>query len=855
MHTRARLRRFLRKHVIALVALAVCNFVVFFPVMFMGRVISPNDVFFNYAPWSALRPDTTHAQNLLFNDPPTAYYTMLARIQRDWRIFDWNPYIASGVPGFGSALSSCLTPVILLPTLLVPLTWTYTAIVFVKLNLAFLFAYLWLREERLGRRGAAIGAIIIAAAGPYSVRWLWQLTNATVFYPALFWVVARTFHKKRTSIAIIALIALFFISSGFPAAIAYAAWMVLAYSLFKLARTPSAIRHLPSAFAGLAIAIIIATPTLVPFVRFLKTTQYLDVRKNTSLEAILPPTHWGNFVDADRLGNPAFKNWRGDAALGLLNNYIEATVYLGTLALLLALLGLWNRHARARWFWAAAALVILMCMFGFPGVSQFIARVPGFKYSALARTVLLLPLPAGYLAAAGAERLVLWIRRFASLRLLVAGTLAAIVAFDLGLVAGRIHPYLDAKDAGVPSTPVIDFLKRDREPFRIAAFFDYFWPNSSELFAIEDVRSHFSSEGDYRRMLKRLEPDVFGGQSTVLQFNSLKYNFNDPLAGMLGIRYYLEHRNIDIIKWSIFSATQPAVKNFGPIALKPGEVLQRDVRIDAEPFYAVEVPAAIESVERRPPSGAGAQRFRRPRAAAAPQGLEVTLLKNGAVLWKRLFTRADADAMNKLYVPIRGYARLGDVVTLRVQSIGALGSLNGGENGFYYGRVTTPIIFDRDLPDGRVFRNLAELPRFWPVSKFRKLNRDEFLNARDVDYASEAVITDDPIMPPAGASPDARVTLAHYAPNAQHVVVDSPAPMFLASSEKLNPDLRVTIDGRRVRPTEINMLFTGIAVPAGRHQIDFSRTLARGWWWVGAIGVALWLAVAAFEITSSRRQR
>ena len=203
--------------------------------------------------------------------------------------------------------------------------------------------------------------------------------------------------------------------------------------------------------------------------------------------------------------------------------------------------------------------------------------------------------------------------------------------------------------------------------------------------------------------------------------------------------------------------------------------------------------------------------------------------------------------MNKLYVPIRGYARLGDVVTLRVQSIGARGSLNGGENGFYYGRVTTPIIFDRDLPDGRVFRNLAELPRFWAVSKFRKLNRDEFLSARDVDYASEAVITDDPVMPPASASPDARVTLAHYAPNAQRVIVDSPAPMFLASSEKLNPDLRVTIDGRRARPVEINMLFTGVAVPAGHHQVDFSRRLARGWWWVGAIGVALWLAVAALE--------
>src|SRR5205085_7891336 len=134
---------------------------------------------------------------------------------------------------------------------------------------------------------------------------------------------------------------------------------------------------------------------------------------------------------------------------------------------------------------------------------------------------------------------------------------------------------------------------------------------------------------------------------------------------------------------------------------------------DAEPFCGSEVRAASDSVERRPLRPLTVRENPAAEAAAAPPGLEVTLLKSGAVLWRRMFTKADADAMNKLYVPIRGYARLGDVVTLRVQSIGARGSLNSGENGFYYGRVMTPIIFDRDLLDGRVFRNLAELPRFW----------------------------------------------------------------------------------------------------------------------------------------------
>src|SRR6185369_13121017 len=104
----------------------------------------------------------------------------------------------------------------------------------------------------------------------YSVRWLWQITNATVFYPALLWIVCRTFNRKPTSIALVALIALCFAIAGFPAAIAYGAWITVLYALYLLIRTPSAIRYLPSVFAGVLIAALLAIPTLLPFARFLK---------------------------------------------------------------------------------------------------------------------------------------------------------------------------------------------------------------------------------------------------------------------------------------------------------------------------------------------------------------------------------------------------------------------------------------------------------------------------------------------------------------------------------------------------------------------------------------------------------
>jgi hypothetical protein len=824
------LARRLRKHRTALLALAVYNLVLFFPIAFMGRVVSPNDVFYNYEPWATQRPADVQTQNSSLNDPPTAYFTLMTMARHDWRTFHWNPYIASGIPGFGSSASAILSPFILLPAMLVPSAWIYTAILFLKLNLSFLFSYLWLREERLGRHGAAAGAVVVAGAGVYAVRWLWQITNATALYPALLWIARRAMRGKPNSIPLVTLVALAYALAGFPAAMAYGAWLVVAYCVFLLiTERQTNLRALLQPLAGAVLALMIATPSLVPFAQFLKRSGYLEARQSTGLTAFYPPEHWRSFIDPDRLGHHAYKDWKGDRRLGPLNNYTETTVYLGLLTIPLALLGLFRRRLRARWFWLFVALFVLACIFGMPGVAPLVAKLPGFKFSALARVGLLLPVAAGYLAAAGTRLL---------RRPLIGTALAVLIAFDLGVMAGRFYPYLEPKNAEVPDTPMVEMLRAEPPPFRVAPFFDYLWPNTAELVRVEDVRSHFSSERDYRRLLSRLDAATWGGNSTVLTFNSLNFNFSDPLTGLLGIRWYLEHNHIDIIKWGIFSTTKPGVKETGALALKPGAAIERTVHVDAEPFWSIEVPIHIEETTGPKPH------------------LTITLIKDGKAVWSRAFSEVDANAVGKVYVPLRPYARLGDRVTLRLRSTGMRCFLLQGENAnpaeakLFYGRVTTPVIFDRQLPDGRVFRNLAELPRFRAVSKLRKLNDDEFLLARDVDFEHEAVITDDPVMPPALTPTDARVTLAHYAPDEQRVLTQSTAPFYLASSEKLTPELRVTVDGRVVRPIETDLLFAGLPIPAGRHEVLFTRRIARGWWWVAGLGL-----LGALASSISRRCR
>jgi hypothetical protein len=822
----------LRKHRSALIALAIYHFVFFFPVIFMGRVVSPNDVFYNYDPWSVFPHPAV--QNSLINDPPTSYLTLMSLMKSGGEAFHWNPYIGSGVPGFGSSAAAVLSPFIALPVFALPLTWVYTGIILLKLNVAFWFAYFWLREERLGKPGAAIGAIVVAGAGIYAVRWLWQSTNATALYPAILWMIRRLWNGKRVPLWSAGLLALAYALAGFPAAMAYGAYAAILYAAFLGAQTRSVpYGRAVVALGGVVVALMIAAPSLVPFIQFVKRTGYLAMRDQASLQLFYPRSHWRAFVEPRILGDNAYKNWIGDPALGTLNNFVEATVYVGLAALPLILLAVANRRARSRWFWLAATIVVCGCMFGVGGFPYLIARLPGFKYSSLARMSMLLPLGAGYLAAAGAgllRRILLRVRW----RMVREGALIAIVivtAFDLAEFAGKFYPFLTPEQATVNETPTITFLRSQRGPFRIAAFFNDLWPNSSELFELEDIRSHFSSEAMYRRILARIDPSSFGSASTVLRFDSLKFRLADPFVGMLGVRYLLEQRSIDIVRWSIYANTVPGVKDIGALKVPSRRVIQRTIRIDAEPFYAIELPVSLE--EPRPHSR-----------------LVVTLLKNGNVVYTRAFTPGDVAVMSKIYIPLRPHARLGEVVQLRVQPVGTVASLLGsgpapaGESPFFYGRVKLPVIFDRELVDGRIFRNVAEVPRFRSSAAVRRLSVDDLLQTTDIDFERESVISD-PSVPLPSTAATARVALTRYLPAEQELATESAQPFFLASSEKLTPELRITIDGKPASAVPINLMFAGAQVPAGKHVVLFERRLARGIWWpLSALG-ALLLAVSA----------
>ena len=136
---------------------------------------------------------------------------------------------------------------------------------------------------------------------------------------------------------------------------------------------------------------------------------------------------------------------------------------------------------------------------------------------------------------------------------LIAACLAMLIAYDLALVAGRFYPYLEPKHADVPvdadgrsSCATIARRSASRRSSTTSGRTPRRW-SASRTCAVTSARSAIIGACCCVSIRRR-----GAGRRRCCTFNSLKYNFDDPLNALLGIRWFIEHKQIDIIKWGIF---------------------------------------------------------------------------------------------------------------------------------------------------------------------------------------------------------------------------------------------------------------------------------------------------------------
>lgn len=808
-------------------AAAVYLLIFFFPTLFLSRVLSPVDVFYSYDPWRSLRE--VESQNGLMNDPATSYITLVSLMKEDPASFHWNRWIASGVPGYGSAAAAVCSPFILLPAILLPLNWVFSGTVLLKFLVPLLGMYLFLRELRLGKRASAIGAVATAGAGIYAVWYLWQGTNATSLYPLLLLTAARIAHGKRNSVLLMTVLAISFALSGFPATVIYGGYLAGLFLLIEcVRRRVFPWRELLRALLAVTLGALIALPALAPFFYLIKNSGYLVWREGAAARGDYPLQAWRAFVDPLSWGDPLEHRWSGDPRLGTANNFIDSTLYLGLIPLALAPLALFARRKDA-WLWAAATLVLLLVLFGVQPFAGGAAALPGVGYSQLVRLRMLLPPLAGILCACGWLAVELRLLRRWRFRLRhAAAIVAALISFDLALFGARFHPYLERDVLTLPKSPTVAFLRGVPEPFRIAPMFDYLWPNTTELVRLEDVRSHFSSEARYRMLLERFAPKSFGESGTVIQFNALQFDASDPLVGMLNVRFIIEQPTIDILRWKVLENTTPASERIGDLQLAGGTMRSITFALPDDRTYAVELPAEI-----RAPGTVVLARVRR--------------TASGEVVAERRYDAADAAFISRIYVPLWKKVMPGEALVFELNVVsGGLSVPADGAGEPLLGWVRTPLIPHSMRVDGKVFENAAALPRYWPVWETRKLSFEEMLADRSIDFSTTAIVTGADYSIPASNDPKAKIRIIRYDGATIELEVESSAPFLLATSEKLTPDLRVQA-GKRATPVEINGMFLGVGLPPGKQKVVITRRLGRDYWPLSIAAFVVLIAAAIFE--------
>jgi hypothetical protein len=135
------------------------------------------------------------------------------------------------------------------------------------------------------------------------------------------------------------------------------------------------------------------------------------------------------------------------------------------------------------------------------------------------------------------------------------------------------------------------------------------------------------------------------------------------------------------------------------------------------------------------------------------------------------------------------------------------------------------------------------------VPALRTIASADFVPEREAIVAGEGA--DQP--PPAGWTGSAR--MLERKANRQRIETDTSAPGLLVVTEAFDSDWRATVDGAPVALERANVLFRGVAVPAGRHVVElhyFPRTIG---WGAAATLAGLVIAGGLFRTGRARRGR
>jgi hypothetical protein len=393
-------------HVGAAVLLGLFLLVYLWPALIEGRVLTADASLYSLAPWKAFTPSNiSQFDNTILIDVPRAHYT--------WDLFDresilhgvfpaWNSKILTGFPYYTNSQSG-LTSVLNIPLWVLPFNFALGLAAWVKLLIAGFGSYLLARRLQLSFWPGVLAGVAYSLCA-FNVVWLGHqtLVASSVWLPWAIILIESLLHGvRRRDVALLALVTALVLNGGHPGTevqIVGAAGVYALVRAFSLAGPVlgERIQRLLAIALSTALGALLMAFLLIPVLKSASGTIGLTYRQGGGF--VMPWSALRTVAFPDWWGRPSEMNYGGPV------NYVERTLYTGTITLLLAVLALTVRDGwRRKLPFVAIAALGVMVPFSVPLVRGAFISLPLFSAVQDARMIVWLQFGLAMLSAFGLQ--------------------------------------------------------------------------------------------------------------------------------------------------------------------------------------------------------------------------------------------------------------------------------------------------------------------------------------------------------------------------------------------------------------------------------------------------------------------
>lgn len=317
-----------------------------------------------------------------------------------WQWPLWNPFSFAGYPLAANWQSAPFSPFNILLLLFGNVTG-YGLLVALQPILAMVFMLVYLREIKLSRVAALIGAVSFAFGGYMMTYLTWATTGYILaFIPAGLFLVEKYFAStKKKYLALMSIVVFFILTGGFFQPAFFAMLTIGGYSLVT-AIVSKKVSALVQIYFWVSLGVGLAALQLFPTLELLPlSVRALDHNIAEYNYGLLPIKSLITLLAPDFFGNPATGNYFGPI------QYQEASGYFGIISLMLAVASLLSKKKNfRRLFFSVFFVISLVLVFDGPvGRAVFDLRLPLISTGYASRWLMVTALAGSVLAAFGVE--------------------------------------------------------------------------------------------------------------------------------------------------------------------------------------------------------------------------------------------------------------------------------------------------------------------------------------------------------------------------------------------------------------------------------------------------------------------